>query len=58
MRRDRRYERRLRQEGISVWRFWEHELKKSVLDRTLRRLELAVNRSLRAGQLGPALQIR
>jgi DNA mismatch endonuclease, patch repair protein len=45
-RRDRRYERKLRQDGFSVWRFWEHDLRKSRLHRTIRRFELAVQRQL------------
>ena len=51
VRRDRRYERRLRQEGISVWRFWEHDLKPSALDASLRRIERAVERRTAIGSL-------
>jgi len=47
MRRDRRYQRKLRQDGISVWRFWEHELKtSSALEDSLRRVKLAVERQM------------
>lgn len=40
-RRDKRYSRKLREDGFSVWRFWEHELKPSSLPQTVRRLERA-----------------
>ena len=46
--RDKTYRRRLRLQGISVWRFWEHELKPSNLDRALRRLDTAISRRLNA----------
>ena len=42
VRRDRCYRRKLREQGISVWRFWEHELKPSAVRRSLRRIQLAV----------------
>ena len=41
-RRDRTTRRRLRQQGISVWRFWEHELKAAGLPAAARRLQRAV----------------
>jgi DNA mismatch endonuclease (patch repair protein) len=45
MRRDRLYQRSLRREGISVWRFWEHDLKTSAsLKGSLRRVQMAVQR--------------
>lgn len=45
MRRDRRYQRKLRRDGISVWRFWEHELKTSAaLENSLYRVTTAVKR--------------
>lgn len=37
-RRDNAYRRRLRAHGIAAWRFWEHDLRKSCIDRALRRL--------------------
>src|SRR3954466_5999774 len=43
--RDKRYRAALRLQGISVWSFWEHELKRHSLPRTLRRLALAVERA-------------
>ncbi len=46
IRRDRQYERKLRRNGISVWRFWEHELKTLSVDRVLRRVEIATRRQM------------
>lgn len=41
-RRDLRVSRKLRRQGFSVWRFWEHDLKVSRLDRTSRRVRMAI----------------
>lgn len=38
--RDHRVERRLRNEGLSVWHIWEHDLQYATLERTERRLSL------------------
>lgn len=53
-RRDRRVSRMLRVQGISVWRFWEHDLKMSRLDRTSRRVRMAIK--LAADRQGIALK--
>jgi DNA mismatch endonuclease (patch repair protein) len=45
MSRDRRYRAALRSQGVSVWRFWEHELKGRALPKTLVRLALAIERA-------------
>ena len=44
VRRDRRYERKLRRDGIAVWRFWEHDMRASALEASLQRFEMAVTR--------------
>jgi DNA mismatch endonuclease (patch repair protein) len=45
-RRDRRYRRRLRGQGYSVWGFWEHELRPRSIAAAIRRIELACRRQL------------
>ncbi len=40
--RDKRYRRRLRSMGLSVWRFWEHEFRRARLESTSRRVERAI----------------
>lgn len=44
-RRDRRVSRTLREDGISVWRFWEHDLRAVRLESTARRVRTAVRRA-------------
>ena len=45
--RDRKNRRTLRQQGFSVWRFWEHELKPRREGRVARRLERAIDQQRR-----------
>jgi DNA mismatch endonuclease (patch repair protein) len=49
--RDKAYRATLRRRGVSVWRFWEHELRPASLDRALKRLNAAMRR-LRVAQRG------
>ncbi len=44
LRRDKRVRRRLRNHGMAVYRFWEHELKHSMLSRTAARVSNAIER--------------
>ena len=46
--RDRRARRMLRSHGLSVWRFWEHELKPAHWDAAYRRLQRAVTQQIGA----------
>ncbi len=43
-RRDARYRRKLRKQGLSVWRVWEHELKQADITPVIRRLRMALKR--------------
>ena len=45
-RRDARNRRQLRRREVAVWRFWEHDLKPSRWDFSLRRLERAVRAAI------------
>jgi DNA mismatch endonuclease, patch repair protein len=44
--RDRRIGYLLRRQGISVWRFWEHEMKPKCLPLAIKRLERAIEKQL------------
>jgi DNA mismatch endonuclease (patch repair protein) len=51
--RDRSNRRRLRGMGLSVWRFWEHDLKGSSIKRTYGILERRLLRRIEAADSGP-----
>lgn len=50
--RDRRYRAKLRMQGYSVWRLWEHDLKRSCNEQLLKRLEKRLSKKIEAKQGG------